>query len=164
MEPALHRLLEPLAVLIGTWSGRGKGTYPTTEPFAFIETTTFAHAGKPFLSYVQRTSDAGSGASMHTEMGYWRVVGEGLIEMVISHAFGSAEISEGTFTIDPNDGLRIRVRSTTITATTTAKEVLAVERDFRIHGGELHYDLDMEIAGIPMTSHLGAVLTHDPTP
>lgn len=174
MNHALHPLLEPFSGLLGTWSGRGHGTYPTIKPFEYAETTTFTHSGKPFLSYIQRTSDPVTGIPMHTEMGYWRVVGEGRIELVISQAFGAAEICEGSFTIgEPGldksaptsaapgrtNALAINAASTSFVPTSTAKEVTAVERDYLISGKELRYDLRMAAVGVPMTHHLSAVLT-----
>jgi hypothetical protein len=34
-EPPLHLEVEPIAFLLGTWRGEGKGEYPTIEPFAY---------------------------------------------------------------------------------------------------------------------------------
>lgn len=159
MEPPLHPLLEPLAGLLGTWTGSGHGVYPTIEPFDYTETTTFTHAGKPFLTYVQRTRDAGSDAPLHTETGYWRAVGDDRIELVISHAFGTTEICEGTFSSDADRGLVIHVVSTSVVGTSTAKEVNAVERDLSVAGGRMHYELRMAAVGVPMEHHLAADLT-----
>lgn len=162
LQPPLHPLVEPLAVILGTWVGQGHGTYPTIEPFDYTESTTFTHAGKPFLTYVQRTRDASTGAPMHTEMGYWRVVGTDRLELVISHAFGVTEICEGTFTIyQDGDNLEIRVASTSLASTWTAKEVDAVERDFSVKAGEMHYELRMAAVGVPMEDHLVATLRRD---
>lgn len=51
MEAPLHKLLKPLEAFIGTWRGKGKGIYPTIKSFSYGEEATFAHWGKPVLSY-----------------------------------------------------------------------------------------------------------------
>ena len=61
--PPLRPDVAALGGLPGTWSGRGHGSYPTIEALDFEETVTFAHVGKPFLSYSQRTKHAVGGHS-----------------------------------------------------------------------------------------------------
>ncbi len=157
MDPELHPDVSVLAALLGTWEGAGVGEYPTIDDFAYVESITFGHVGKPFLAYSQRTRHPETGAPMHAESGYWRVPAPGSIEIVMAQPTGLAEIYEGA--IVSNEGtIVVDVRSSSIAATPTAKEVTRTERTFSVSGDEMQYTFRMAAVGQPLRHHLSARL------
>lgn len=155
----LHDDLKPLAGLIGTWVGEGEGHYPTIETFRYREEISFGHVGKPFVSYRQATVNLGTGMPAHAEAGYLRAIGAGRVELVLAHPTGIAEVAEGTAETDPDGpSLHIHLESTSVTTTTTAKEVTSIERRIDVLGDTLRYDLYMAAVGQPHQHHLAATL------
>lgn len=157
----LHPALLTVASLIGTWTGRGRGNYPTIDDFEYLETVTFGHVGKPFLTYEQRTRallpDGSAGAPMHAESGYWRFPEPGRVEIVVGHPTGIVEIEEGRVVSTP-DGLAFELVATSVTCSPTAKSVTGLERSFLLAGDALSYAVRMAAVGLPLQDHLAAEL------
>ena len=153
----LHPDVAVLAPLLGTWAGAGTGEYPTIDDFAYLESITFTHVGKPFLAYTQRTKHPDSGAPMHAETGYLRVPRPGSIEIVMAQPTGLAEIYEGAV-VGGDAPLVIDVRSTSIGSATSAKEVTVTERTISVLGDDLQYTFRMAAVGQPLQHHLSATL------
>lgn len=142
-----------LTFLLGTWAGEGVGEYPTIETFRYGEEVRFFHTGKPFLAYTQRTWALDDGRPLHAESGYWRITPAGRVELVLAHPTGIVEVQEGEVA-----GASVRLRSTTIATTATAKLVEALERDIDVEGDQLRYAVRMAAVGQPLIHHLAATL------
>lgn len=153
----LHPDIAVLAPLLGTWSGRGSGEYPTIEPFEYTEEVTFDHVGKPFLSYGHRTRSVPDGRPMHAETGFVRVPAPGRIEWVLAHPTGVTEIEEGALTVAA-DVIDMEMAATTIGRTSSAKDVNALSRSIRVDGDTLTYTVRMGAVGQPLQHHLAATL------
>jgi len=146
----LPAVLDPLAFLLGTWSGAGRGGYPTVDDFTYAEEVTFAWPGKPLLRYTQQTwvGDAPS----HAELGYLRPVPGGA-ELVVAHPSGVAEVSDGRIR-----GPRLELASRAVLTTPTAKDVREVRRVYERRGDVLWYRVEMAAVGQPLGFHLEAEL------
>ena len=153
MSLPLHPAVEAFAALLGTWSGRGHGEYPTIQPFDYDETVSFGHVGKPFLAYAQRTMAVDDGRPLHAEVGYLRSPAAGRVELVLAHPTGVTEVQEGTF-----DGATLSLSSSAVGTTASAKPVAALTRELMLDGDELRYTLAMAAVGQPLTHHLAARL------
>jgi hypothetical protein len=152
----MHELIEPLAALVGTWRGSGRGEYPTIDDFGYVEEIELVEVGKPFLSYVQRTKSP-EGAPMHGEAGYLRAVGGDRLELIVAAPNGIMEIHEGTYTVD-GGVLRIELGTVAVPRTATSKRVDEVTRTIVVDGDTLTYDLAMAAVGVGLTHHLTATL------
>jgi THAP4-like, heme-binding beta-barrel domain len=161
MPPDLHPDLEALAPLLGTWAGQGQGKYPTIPSFEYFEEVVFAHVGKPFLAYSQKTQAVADGKPLHAEAGYLRVPQPGHVELVLAHPSGITEIEVGNYSVT-GDRIDVELASTAIGLTPTAKEVSALRRSLRIDGDELSYSVRMGAMGQPLQDHLAAVLRRRP--
>ncbi|RAU90810.1 fatty acid-binding-like protein [Mycobacterium colombiense] len=157
MPPDLHPDLAALAPLLGAWSGQGAGKYPTIPPFDYLEEVVFAHVGKPFLAYGQKTKAVADGKPLHAETGYLRVPQPGHVELVLAHPSGITEIEVGTYSVT-GDVIEMQMATTTVGLTPSAKEVTALGRSFRVDGDELSYTVQMGAVGQPLQDHLAAVL------
>ena len=150
---ALHADLEPLAFLVGTWRGAGRGEYPTIEPFYYEEELTFEHVGDTFLLYQQSSWSPKDGAPIHLERGFLRPGADGHVELTIAHPLGLTEVSEGEL-----DGTSFELTSKEVGRTTTGLDVIGVVRRYRVEGGDLTYVTDMATERTPMAMHLEASL------
>lgn len=162
MAADVHPDLLPLAFLVGTWRGEGVGGYPGVEDFRYGQELTFLSEGRPALGYRSRTWWLGEpragreeGSPLATEVGFWRMQPGGVVEVMLAHPFGIAEVYVGEV-----HGTRIELDSNVLVRTATARQV---ERSRRLYGlvegGDLAYAMDMAAEGKPLQPHLSARLS-----
>ena len=148
-----HPDLGRLAELLGDWEGEGRGQWGGGDIFGYREWLRFAHNGKPFVSYTQRTAASDDSRPLHGESGYWRAGADGSVELVLAHGIGVAEIETGAW-----DGNTLRLRTASLHTTPTAKPVTALERDFELDGDTLRYTLRMSTTADAPRWHLSGEL------
>jgi hypothetical protein len=154
VDPAPHPDVASLAFLLGTWRGQGRGDYPTIEAFEYREEMVFDHVGDPFLLYRQESWLLPRGDPLHFERGFLRPgASADRVELTLAHPLGLTEVSEGTLAQDELD-----LASLSVMRTHTGSAVTGVRRRYRFQGDLLSYELDMEMDGTPMASHLRGTL------
>jgi hypothetical protein len=165
--PDLHPNLTPLAFLVGTWRGEGVGGYEGLADFRYEQEITFVTTGRPALGYASTTwwadeprDGRAPGSPLATETGFWRLQddpdspGRRLVEVMLAHPFGIAEIYVGSL-----DGTKIELEHNVVIRTATARDVTRSVRLYGIvEGGDLAYAIDMKAGGKPLQPHLSARL------
>ncbi|WP_052863066.1 nitrobindin family protein [Streptomyces niger] len=157
--PAPHALLAPVLGLLGTWTGRGSGEYPTlAEDFTYAQEVTFRHDGRPFLSYEARAwlldADGAPLRPAARESGWWRLQPDGRVEALITQPTGIAEILVGRV----GDGT-VDLATHQVACTPTAKEVTATRRRYTLTDADtLDFGHDLAAVGQPLQHHLAARL------
>ncbi|MFI8992623.1 FABP family protein [Streptomyces sp. NPDC053542] len=157
--PAPHPLLAPVAGLLGTWTGRGSGEYPTlAEDFTYAQEVTFSHDGRPFLAYEARAwlldADGAPLRPAARESGWWRLRPEGQVEALITQPTGIAEMLEGRA-----DGRTVDLTTHQVALAPTAKEVDATRRRYTLTDADtLDFVHDLAAVGQPLQHHLSARL------
>lgn len=155
-------VLGPLACLLGTWRGEGRGGFPTIDAFDYGEWMHFEHVGDPFLMSAQRSWLMADDAPLHFERGFWRPGGaaDG-IELTLAHPLGLTEVAEGTARGD-GDVTTIELVSRAIGRTSTGMAVSGLRRRYEIEGDAMRYEIDMATDATPLTRHLTATLRRAP--
>ncbi|XP_077258915.1 peroxynitrite isomerase THAP4-like [Temnothorax americanus] len=152
----LHKALEPLAWLEGTWrtESQGNGKYPTIKDFSYYEEISFAYLGQPMFNYTtQSFSNSDLKKPMHRETGFLRVnPATGEVALISAHNFGLTTIECGEVT-----DKAIILNSTDITRMKWAKgpHVTQIRREFKLNDDCLEYVLYMATSNTPvLTEHL----------
>lgn len=143
--------------LVGTWSGRGDGGYPTIDPFEYREVTRITdRPDHPALHYEQRAwriTPEGEAVS-HWETGLLRISGDGTVTLHNAQG-GRSESMAGTW-IGGDESWAIDLAGTGYSGD---QRMLGTKRTIEVNNSTLHYVMHMEtLATHQMLLHLEARL------
>ena len=142
-----------LHLLIGQWSGIGKGEFPTIEPFEYLETLTFAGDHRPFVHYEEKAQRRRAGevdyVPSHWESGFIRLLPSGEVELVNTQAGGRLERLIGSLE-ETETGLILRLRST---AFMNDPRMVETSRTITVEGDTMHYTQMMHTNAVPGLAH-----------
>jgi hypothetical protein len=153
----LHPDLIPLAWLVGTWRGKGRGEYPNVPSFQFAQEISFNHDGRAFLNYFSRSwiideNDEIVRAAA-SEVGFWRIKEKNVLEVLLAHNIGIAEGWVGLV-----QGAKIQLEMDQGYSSPSAKIVTAGSRLYGLVEGELFTSYDMAAQGQTLQAHLWSSL------
>ncbi len=142
-----------LRLLIGEWSGTGRGEFPTIEPFEYLETLSFAGDHRPFLHYEEKTRRRNAGQTeyipSHWESGFLRLLPNGEVELVNTQASGRLERLTGSLE-QTETGLILRLKST---AFLNDPRMVETSRTITVEGNSMHYTQSMHTTAVAGPAH-----------
>ncbi|WIY82002.1 FABP family protein [Propionimicrobium sp. PCR01-08-3] len=158
INPDLNEALMPLAWLIGSWQGNGHGTWPGVGDFEFGQQIDFATNQSPYLHYLSQTwtldADGQPDKPLTMETGFWRPVGTGEVEVVLSSPEGWSEVWAGSVT-----GAKIELTTDVVMRTTTAE--VPYTGGHRLYGnveGDLLWAFDRATTDVELQPYMWARL------
>ena len=159
LDVDLPPALAPLAWLVGRWEGAGVLGYPTIESAHFGQEVVCSHDGRPFLQWQSRTwllDDAGEKVRpLAVELGFWRVLDNGEIELLLTHPMGIVEMYVGQR--DPGKPV-VHLRTDGVLRSPAAKEYNSGSRMYGLVDSQLFWAMDMAAVGQGLQSHVSAQL------
>ncbi|XP_045151644.1 peroxynitrite isomerase THAP4 isoform X1 [Echinops telfairi] len=153
--PVMHPVLEPLSWMLGTWLSDppGAGTFPTLQPFPYLEEAHISHVGQPMLNFTFNAFHPDTRKPMHRECGFIRLQPDtNKVAFVSAQNTGIVEVEEGEVS-----GRELSISSHSIARISFAKEprVEQITRRFRLTAeGKLEQTVSMATATQPLTQHL----------
>ena len=153
----LHPDLMPLAWLVGTWRGKGRGEYPNVPGFQYAQEVSFNHDGRPFLNYFSRSWIIDENDEIirpaASEVGFWRIKENNVLEVILAHNTGIAEGWVGLV-----QGAKIQLAMDQGYSSPSAKIITAGSRLYGLVDGELFTSYDMAAEGQTLQAHLWSSL------
>ena len=153
----LHPDLMPLAWLVGTWRGKGRGEYPNVPGFQYAQEVSFNHDGRPFLNYFSRSWIIDENDEIvrpaASEVGFWRIKENNVLEVILAHNTGIAEGWVGVV-----QGAKIQLVMDQGYSAPSAKIVTAGQRLYGLVEGQLFFAYDMAAEGQTLQAHIWSSL------
>ncbi|KAM5271063.1 LOW QUALITY PROTEIN: peroxynitrite isomerase THAP4 [Hipposideros larvatus] len=153
--PKMNPVVEPLSWMLGTWLSDppGAGTFPTLQPFQYLEEVHISHVGQPMLNFSFNAFHPDTRKPMHRECGFIRLEPDtNKVAFVSAQNTGIVEVEEGEV-----NGQELCIASHSIARISFAKEphVEQITRKFRLNSeGKLEQTVSMATTTQPMTQHL----------
>ncbi len=142
-----------LQLLLGEWSGTGRGEFPTIEPFEYLETLLFSSDGRLFLHFEQKAKRRNIGQTdyiaSHWESGFIRLLPGGEVELISAQTGGRLERLTGSLE-QTETGMILRLRSTGFL---NDPRMLETSRTLIVDGDTLHYTQDMHTTAVSQPAH-----------
>jgi hypothetical protein len=142
-----------LSLLEGTWTGQGRGEYPTVTSFDYRETITFERRDGKSLAYEQQTYKRYDGQTewlvSHWENGFIRILENGDLELVNAQSGGRSEVLIGTVELR-GDLICIHFTSKAIT---NDPRMICTSRTFELEGDMLRYQVEMQTTAVERLTH-----------
>ena len=127
--------MERLALLHGTWRGRGRGDYPTIDAFTYDEVLRFEYDERyPMFHYEQRAFLVPSGEASHWESGFIKSV-DGAFEISSAQDSGRVEVLRGPLVVD---GERLQLDLDSVALAHDAR-LVRTRRQIVLEGDRLRY-------------------------
>ncbi|XP_069856353.1 peroxynitrite isomerase THAP4 isoform X1 [Dipodomys merriami] len=153
--PQMSPVVEPLSWMLGTWLSDppGAGTFPTLQPFQYLEEVHISHVGQPMLNFSFNSFHPDTRKPMHRECGFIRLKPDSnKVAFVSAQNTGIVEVEEGEV-----NGQELCIASHSISRISFAKgpHVEQITRKFRLNSeGKLEQTVSMATTTQPMSQHL----------
>jgi hypothetical protein len=153
MSNQLTRSDQVFSLLEGTWTGEGRGEYPTVTSFDYRETLTFTRRDGKSLAYEQRTYKRYEGQTewlvSHWENGFIRILENGELELVNAQSGGRSEVLIGTVELR-GDLICLHFASKAIN---NDPRMVCTSRTFELKGDALRYEVEMQTTAVDRLTH-----------
>lgn len=160
LDASINPAVAPLAWMVGRWEGVGVVGYPDMESRNFGQELVISHDGRPFLEVDSRTfllrEDGSLERPLAREVGFFRVLDSGEVELLLAHPTGIVEMYAGE---REKDRPVLNLRTDGVMRSPAAREYTAATRMYGLVESKLMWVMDMAAEGHPLTSHLSAQLS-----